>query len=329
MATIIDIARRAGVSKTLVSRALNGQPGVGVEARRRIEEAARALAYRPNLLARSLAIKTTRTIGVVLDSLCEPYYFELIRGMEEGARAAGYRLLFCSAHNDGRSKASYVDFFTQGYVDGVVIYGSDLNDLCLLEALRVGGFPFVVVEQELDGTQVNNVVLDNAGGARMATERLLRAGCRDVRHFTGDMGKAVSADRLRGYMAAMREHDLPGTIVQADFTRASGAQAMADLLAARDVPDGIFFAADATAYGAMEVLLAHGLRIPQDIRLVGFDDDAPAGQDLRAPGLTTVRQPLRAMGACALQVLVRAIQDAAHAPEQVRFQPELLARETC
>jgi len=332
MATIKDVALRAGVSKTLVSRTFNNRPGVSENTRRVIMEAAESLQYRPNMLARSLVLKKTQTVGVVLDDLCIPYYFDLIKGIESIAAQEGYRVLYCSTGNDKNGKAMYIDFFTQGYVDGLVLYGSDLTGLQLIAQLQKLHFPTVVIEQPVPGGCVNNVVLDNAAGARMATERLIAAGCLDVRHFMGDIGKTVSADRLKGYVEAMSAHGRrvePKHVLQADFKRESGRALMEALIAANDLPDGIFIAADEPAYGALEVLYEHGCKVPQDIRIVGFDDDLAAFSTRHLPGLTTIRQPLRQMGERAMQMLLHTIQNGSAEAEVAVFTPELVERETC
>ena len=332
MATIKDVASLAGFSKTLVSRTLNDQPGVSEDARRLIREAAASLQYRPNVLARSLVLKKTQTVGVVLDSLCIPYYFDLIRGIERAAAAAGYRVLYCSAGSAETGKAAYIDFFAQGYVDGIVIYGSDCNSLQLIARLQAMRFPTAVIEQAIGGAAVNNVLLDNAAGARMATERLLAAGCKDVRHFMGDIGKTVSADRLKGYVEAMTAHGRrveAKHVLQADFKKESGKALMEALIAAGDVPDGIFVAADEPAYGAMEALYAHGYEVPRDVRIVGFDDDQNIHATQGLPGLTTIRQPLREMGGKAVEMLIRTIQSDDAAAATALFVPELVERETC
>ena len=146
MVTIYDVAKRAGVSKTLVSRVLNNQSGVSPESRSRIKEAMKELHYKPNTLARSLVLQRTNVVGVILDSLTEQYFFDVIRGVEDTVKENHFRVIFCSGRNDRGEKENYIDFFSNGATDGAIIYGSDLDDADLIRKRAEMEFPFVVVE---------------------------------------------------------------------------------------------------------------------------------------------------------------------------------------
>jgi len=331
MPNIIEVARQAGVSKTLVSRVLNGQSGVGPENRERILEAMSLLNYRPNILARSLVLKRTQAIGVVMDSLCVSYYFGFIGAVTRSAEAMGYHLVFGSLPRIETLRADYLAYFTQGYADGVILYGSTVENEGLISYLVDARFPVVVVEHNPTNEKVHRVLLDNHGGAYTAVKHLTSRGCQDIRHFVGDLDKQVTQDRLAGYQHAMRDLGLTikeHSVVQASFTEAAGYDAMRRLIEAGDVPQAIFCGSDLTAFGAMRAAMQAGIRIPEEIKFVGFDDDKPESHDIVFPQLTTLRQPLDEMGRLAIEQLVKAIRDPDIHPLRSVLSPELVLRET-
>lgn len=162
MVNLHDVARRANVSKTLVSRVINNQRGVSEESRERILAAMQELNYVPNKLARALVLGKTFNIGVVVDSLCEPFFFQLFHGIEKEVERSNYHVMFCSGHNSPAIKEAYIDLFASGSTDGVIIYGSNREDTELLLRKSQSNFPIVVVENELTLGQVNNVIVANA-----------------------------------------------------------------------------------------------------------------------------------------------------------------------
>lgn len=332
MATISDIAARAGVSRALVSRVINGKSGVSPETRAKIHAVMEELGYRPNSLARSLALQRTQTIGVVMDSLCFPFFFSLIYGLQATAEQLGYNILFCSGGSEALLKSKYIDYFSSGRADGVIVYGSHVNDQPILQSLADHNDCFVLIEGNLPGAQINNLLVDNVMGAYRATERLVQSGCRSIVHVAGDMDYQVSRDRLEGFRRAMQEHSLPinaASVIGADFTAQAGYEAMQSMLGEGALPDGIFFGADRTAYGAMRALAEHGIRSPDDIALIGFDDDAPPSWAGQYPALSTMRQPLYDLGVDSVRLLVQTIEDPQREKVVRMYEPELVIRETC
>lgn len=331
MPNIIEVAKLAGVSKTLVSRVLNGQSGVSPENRVRILEAMAQLNYRPNVLARSLVLKRTQAIGVVMDSLCVPYYFGFISAVTYSAETMGYHLVFGSLPRKERLRADYLAYFTQGYADGVILYGSTVENEALISYLVDARFPVVVVEHNPTNEKVHKVLLDNHGGAYTAVKYLSSLGCQDIRHFVGDLDKQVTQDRLAGYQDAMHELGLPimeNSVVQASFTEDAGYAAMRRLIEAGDIPEAVFCGSDLTAFGAMRAVMQAGLHIPEQIKFVGFDDDRPESHDIVFPPLTTLRQPLDEMGKLAMEQLVNAIRDPDIKPQRAILSSQLILRDT-
>ena len=334
MSSLYDVAELAGVSKTLVSRVINGQKGVSEKSREKILSAMEELNYTPNAIARSLVLQKTRIIGVVLDNLCEPYFFDLIKGIEHAITESDYDVIFCSGRNRMELKSNYIKFLSQGRADGVVIYGSNLNDEKLIKELAVSNFPFVVVENELKDVNLNNVVVDNAFGSKLAVDHLVETGCRTIYHVTGDMSIKASADRRDGYIKAMHSHGFTvnsNMILQAGFTVDSGYESVRAFLERQGkehLPDAFYFGADTAAFGGMMALEDRGIRVPEDIKIVGFDNDKPRDIERKLKKLTTLSQPLYQMGISSIDMLISDINHTVTEKQKLVYYPELIIRET-
>jgi LacI family transcriptional regulator len=287
------------------------------------------LHYVPNALARSLVLQKTNMIGIVLDSLCETYYFDLIRGVEDAADNAGYEVLFCSGHNHTYSKERTINIFAQGRVDGAIIYGSDVSDISMIERLSKRTFPFVIVENEADVPNINSILLDNVSGGEMAVDHLVSLGCRNIWHFTGNMKRTISQSRKTGYLRGMRKNGIPvrnNMIIESRFEVEFGYAQMKQLINENphNLPDGIFFSADVTAVGAMDALAEAGIGVPDQIKIVGFDNDTFCKPRHIMPSLTTLGQPLAEMGSAAVVMLLENINNP-QAEKQTRiFMPKLI-----
>lgn len=333
MATLYDVAREAGVSKTLVSRTINHQSGVSPANRQKIEAAMKQLQYIPNEVARSLVLQKTNTIGVVLDSLCEPYYFDFIRGVESGVDDTGLESLFCSGRESAFKKDGMIEFFSQGRVDGIIIYGSATDDINLIRRLAKRTFPFVIVENEAEVSGINSIVVDNISGGEIAVDHLVSRGCRNIWHFTGNMKKTISQSRKQGYLNGMKKNGMkvtPQMIVESSFEEALGYIQMKQLLneCPDNLPDGIFFGADVTAVGAIRALQETGIQVPEQIKVVGFDNDIYCTMGKNIPELTTLCQPLQEMGKTAVNMLRSAIQNPSGEKETILFSPKLIVRKS-
>ncbi len=332
MVTISDIAAKSHVSRTLVSRTLNNQPGVSPETRKRIWAVARELHYRPNALAKSLVQQRTQIIGVVMDTLCDPYFFDLISGMQDAAEKLGYNIVFSNGRCDADVKLKYLNFFSQGITDGVIAYGSYKKHQNFIKQIASTTPCFVLVEGTLPGLPINNVLVDNYKGAYGATEHLIGLGYRRISHFTGDMNYDVSLERFNGFITAMHDHSVPissSNIVNADFYEDSGYAQMRRLIDEGDLPEAIFFGADRAAFGALRALQESRIRVPEDIAIIGFDGDTPHDCNIVYPKLTTCRQPLYEMGCESVQLLVHSILDPDAEPTVRTFEPQLVLGDTC
>ncbi len=331
MATLIDVAKKSGFSKTLVARAMNGEPNVGAKSREIILQAARDLNYRPNLLAKALITNKMNTISVVLDSLCEPFYFKLIESIEATARKKGIKVLFCSPNDDIDVKRTYAEYFSQGIADGVIIYGSKIGDEPYIKDLVQYNFPVVIIESKVEDEKVNSVLIDNYGASKKVTNYLIKeGGLRQLYHFMGDMDKCISQDRMQGYIDGMSENGLEDnvTIIQSNFSEDLGYVKMMELIQENTIPDGIFFAGDSTAYGAMRAIAETNIDIFKKIRLFGFDEDIPPNYAYNYPRLSTIRQPMYQIGEVATNMLLRHIADRNMENETKILEPEMVMKET-
>lgn len=332
MATIADIAREAGVSLTLVSRVLNNKSGVSPENRKKILEVIDKYHYVPNSIARSLVLQKTQTIGVVMDDLCDSYFFDLISGIQDAGEAHGYNILFCNSRTDVETRLRYVEYFSQGRTDGMIAYGSNMADDRLFRNMAERTSCFVLIEGQIPGGRINNIQLDNFSGAYRAASHLIELGYRNIVHFTGNMNFHITLERLNGFVQAMQEHGIPineNTIIYADYHETLAYEQMNRLLDGGFVPDACFAAADKTAFGVIRSIYEHHLRVPEDIAVIGFDDDVPDSRDMVFPQLTTMKQPLYEMGKASVELLIHTIEHPGAEPQVKVFEPEFIIRDTC
>ncbi|QDH73041.1 LacI family DNA-binding transcriptional regulator [Brevundimonas sp. M20] len=320
-ATIRDVAQRADVSVASVSRVLNGNGPVTEATRKRIMEAVDALQYVPHSGARSLSTSKTSTVGVILPDLYGEFFSELIRGMDVAARALGYHLIVSSSHDDA-DEASAAIRSMRGRVDGLIVLSPHLGAANLAAGLA-GRTPVLLMNGGAVDANRPSIVVDNHGGAVAAVEHLIALGRTRIAHIAGPTGNLEAEARLAGYLEAMADAGLPTMVVDGAFTRASGEDAGAALAARSDRPDAVFAANDNMAVGALLAFQDAGLRVPEDVAMVGFDDIPLAG--LVRPALTTLKIHIAETGRKALERLVGLIgSNADTACEVVR--PELVVR---
>lgn len=318
-----DVARRAGVSRALVSLALRGSEKVSEPSRRAVERAARELGYRPNLNARNLASKRTSTFGVLINDLHNPYFPGVVDGIKQATDAAGYRLLINSAFLDEAEEVAAIDAFVDVRVDGVILVGTRCErDVIELAAASV---PIVLVSRPLDSDVVDTINNDDHLGARLATEHLVDLGHRHICHVEGVTG-AGGPERRAGYVETMERHGFAVHIEPGAFTEASGVTA-----AERALDDGrpvtaVFAGNDLSALGVLDVLDGRGLRVPADVSLVGYDNTFVAA--LRHIGLTTVDQQRHRLGELSVEALLERVEGGRTTSRHEVIPPELVVRDT-
>lgn len=348
--TIVDVAKRAGVSKTLVSRYLNNQKGVGEESKNKIIKAIKELNYRPSGIARSLVLQKTHTIGVVLDSLCSTFTFKLIAGLEKGAedfdKDNQYNLIYCGSNGDINKKQRHIRFLTQGRVDGLIIYGSLVSDDSLVADLAQTTFPFALIENDPRHINTNKVGMNNIAGAINATEYLIKLGHKRIAHIAGNRMWRIMSDRAYGYVQALKSNgfvvdedlliypsfnnELAETIINKSTYFDAGYLSMKKLLALGEKrPDAVFFGSDILAFGAIKAIKEAGLTVPDDISLFGFDDEKPTDYFSTENPITTMRQPLFEAGYYGIKSLIACIESNGEKKERIELQMEFVDRGTC
>jgi LacI family transcriptional regulator len=302
-ATIADVAARAGVSTATVSRVLAGLGGARPETKARILEAARALDYRPSEIARSLKRRSTQTLGLLITDIENPYFPQLVRAVEDAARAVGYSMLLCNADDDPEREGSYLDLLADRRVDGLIIAASSLGGRHG-EWLAAPPVPVVLVNTEARDLDLPAIMSDNVMGGRVAAEHLIELGHRCFGYLMPPPRNVDAPARLRGVHAALRAAGLdPDGLVVAhgEPLVGGGERAAAELLDRAPDTTAILAYNDLMAIGAVRALRDRGRRVPRDASVVGFDDVALAAYV--DPPLTTIAQRTEEMGQWAVAQL--------------------------
>jgi len=330
MATISQIASEANVSSTLVSRVLNNKPGVSPEKRARIQSIIEKHNYVPNAIARTLATQKTTTIGVVMETLLNAFFFDLVRGIQDMAEEMKYSVVFGSGNNDLKQMVDYIDYFSQGRVDGVIAHYTRSRDNDHFYEIIRRSPSYVLVEGEVSGKQLNKVQVNNYEAAYRATEHLIKRGCKNIVHFAGEMEWQCSHERASGFMSALKDYSLPteNTLINVNFLEDLSYDLMKRMIAQNRIPDGCFAVADKAAFGILRAMHEHGLSAPDDVAVIGFDGDVPDTRNIVFPKLTTMRQPFYEIGRESVRLLVRSIEDPKALPVTTVFNAEFIEGET-
>lgn len=327
-ASVKDVAALAGVSSSTVSNYLNHPHVLGEHSARRVREAIEQLGYVPNESARQLRAGSSKALALILLDAWLPYFHELSRGVEDVARDGGWSLFFSNSGRDADLERRNIDMFEAHRVQGIVIYPLD-DVVGRLEQLADRGIRSVVVGPIRESSAVGSILFDDRGGGRLAGEHLLALGRRRIL-FLGSPTVSQSEDRRRGLLDAVADDAASVTVEDvAHLTTEDGLDAGARIVALppADRPDAVFAANDMVAIGVMTQLLRAGIRVPDDIALVGFDDVAHAHQSV-VP-LTSVRQPGYEIGRAAGAALLAQLADpTAPLPEPTPFAAELVVRES-
>ncbi|HEY5664650.1 MAG TPA: LacI family DNA-binding transcriptional regulator [Ilumatobacter sp.] len=321
--TMDDVARRAGVSRALVSLALRGSPKVSERSRHSVLQAADELGYRPNLNARNLASRRTRAVGLVVNDLHNPYFAGIADGIKRAADRLGYRLLLNSAFLDDDQESTALDTFVDFQVDGIILAGSR-SGIEVIERVAQA-VPVVVASRPLMSELVDTVNNDDRLGATLAVQHLIGLGHRHICHIDGGTG-AGAQQRREGYELTMAAHGLEPHVERGGFTEAAGVRAAEALFAAGRPCTALFGGNDLSTLGAMDVVDGLGLRVPADISLVGYDNTFVAA--LRHVGLTSVDQNRDRLGELAVETLVERVEHGRTAARHHVITPTLVVRGT-
>jgi LacI family transcriptional regulator len=302
MATIQQVAQHAQVSAATVSRVLNSNGNVHPDLVRRVRTAVEALSYKPNSVARNLRRSESSLWAVIVSDIGNPFFTSMVRGVEDAAQGSGYSVVLCNSDENPAKEAGYIAAAAAERMAGVVICPASTPDTDVTPLLDLG-IPVVAVDRRLGRAAVDTVLVDNERAAEEATDHLVDMGYRRIACITGPRQAMTARERLTGYQRALqrRGQDLQPPLVRyADFRERGGYEAMASLLA--DVPpDAVFVANNLMTVGALECLIHHGVGVPREVGIVGFDEIPWA--DLVRPSLSTVAQPTYEMGKIAGQLL--------------------------
>ncbi len=325
-ATIRDVAKAAGVSVTTAHRGLNGKDELGDETRARILAAAERLNYVPSAAARTLVSGKSRTIGMLVTDNASPVYAGIVRGVEEIANEAGYGLLLCNSADDQERALSSLALLRTQQVDGMLItpVQTDRRDI---DYLRDAGIPFVLMLRHFDDPNDDVVMVDNVAASAAATRHLLDLGHQSIAHIAGPEHVSSACARLAGFREAMAEAGAPippGSIVHSPYTVAGGYTRALQLLTAHPPITAILAGNDLLAVGVIKAARELGIRIPDDLALIGGDDIELA--EVLDPPLTTFRQPADEIGRAGAQLLLDRLAGGDPTPKQTVFMPELIVR---
>lgn len=324
--TIKDLAKKLNVSYATVSKALRDKSDISEEMKRKVRKAAEELNYKPNFIARGLVTRQTNTIGLIVPDITNPFYSEIARAIEETVNTEGYSVFLCNSNWDNDKENEYINLLASNKVDGIIMAPTGTNGINL-EDIEV---PVVTVGTKKSYNNESYVVIDDEKGGFIAVEHLIKEGCHKVM-FVGGRGKVQSnKERLEGYKRALSKSGIAidkNYIRSGNFKQESGYLITKKALMERVVPDGIFAGNDLLALGAIQAVMEYGLKIPEDVKIIGFDDIPFA----RLPeiGLSTILQPKYRMGEIASNMLMARIKNPDETLENVMLKPKLILRKTC
>ena len=327
MPTIYQVAERAGVSLSTVSRVLNGKASVNRVLKERVEKAVKELNYRPNSVARSLANNRTDSVGVLVPELNAPFFGDLMQAVESTLRAADKHVIISVGRNCLDTEKDAVEFLISRNCDALIMHAEALSDEYLLE-LNQSKLPVALVNRQVDGLPEACTSLDNEKGGYLATRHLLELGHKDIAYISGPADKCDASLRLKGHTRALSEAGLPTNpqlIFSGDYSEEDGKIGLLDLMA-RDVPfTALVCANDWMASGAISCARDLGMSLPQDLSIVGFDDVVFAHHVF--PRLTTVSNPIAEMAEMSAKYILNKVYGQANNIQQ-NFEPSLVVRES-
>jgi LacI family transcriptional regulator len=331
MATVHDVARRAGVSTSTVSHVVNSTRFVSDELRERVLAAMRELDYTPNAAARMLTLGRSHTIGLIVSDIRNPFFASVARGVEDVAQEHGYTLVLCNSDESADRETACLNALETRAVDGVLLASAGVADAHLSRLVRAG-YPIVLVDRDLPELGAPAVMLDNEGAAYSAVWHLITRGHRRIAMLSGRAAISTTTERVAGYRRALREAGIDfdaRLVVSGASTSEGGASATNIVLDVDPPPSAIFSGNNLMSIGALQVIATRGLGVPEDVALVGFDDFPFPWSDAFRPHLTTIAQPTYELGRRAAEILVRRLKGSTStSAERVVLDGKLVVRES-
>lgn len=328
--TIKDVAEKAGVNPSTVSRVINQDPNLSIreETKIRILNAIEELGYRPNAIARSLRLKTTGTVGMLIPDITNPFFPEVIKGAESAAAEKNMSLILCNTDENVEKEEHYIELLAEKRVDGILLASARIQDKTI-DSLDKWGIPYVLVNRRTRRASGSYVVVDDVLGAQLAVQHLIDLGHKKIAHISGFLYTDTGLGRFEGYRRTLNLNGVPFLseyMVEAGFTEKQGYRAMKKLMALPEHPTAVFASNDLIAIGAITAIHEEGLHVPEDISIVGYNDIWLA--EKISPPLTTVKLPLYDMGYLSMEMLAKKITHEPVEQEQIILKPELVLRKS-
>ncbi|MBT2757775.1 LacI family DNA-binding transcriptional regulator [Mesobacillus foraminis] len=332
--TITDVAKKANVSKSTVSRIMNGNFDQNTEETvNRVLKVIEELDYRPNALARSLKLTKTNVIGIVLSNLQNPFWASVLEGAEEACQSHGYNLMICNSNNNGEIEKEHLRSFEMKQIDGLMINPTSKN-LDTYKKMIDNDFPFISINRKIYGLDAHVITVDNVKGAKMATTHLIRQGRRKIAIFLYQAeGISPRLERLQGYKLALIENGIdidPSLILMVDEKKGEIAKAVQKVFSAETHPDAIFSTSSMMTLEILEGISQTRYSIPKDVALIGYDETVWSKH--LYPPLSTIWQPAFEMGGLAAKKLIEMIETKKPKevlPKVISLDPQLIKRESC
>lgn len=330
MATIHDVAKKAGVAPITVSRVINNSGYVSDELRHRVKDAIDELGYVPNVLARSLKSKRTNTLALVFTDITNPYFNILARGVEDAASELGYTVIICNTDESQEQEDKYIELLLQKQVDGILLVPADVESKSI-EQIHKQNTPVVVIDRRIEDMKADIVRGDSEGGAYQLTKYLIDLGHKRISLLSGPHKVSTSLDRVRGYRQAMLDHGLDDFIDYhfGQYTQESGRTITKALYSQETPPTAIFGGNNLVSIGALSALRQMAIKVPDEVAVVSFDD-IPENLTVN-PFMTVVAQPPYEIGETATKILISRIKNSEVAPQdfkEVIFPVEMIVRES-
>lgn len=328
MASIKDVARLAGVSISTVSRVINGRGKTSKETREKVWRAVEALQYRPNLLARGLRSQKTRLLGLLVPDIDSPFFARLAKHIEEAAYQKGYNLILCNVGEDPKKERDYLEVLIQRQVEGI-IFPRVSDESLLFRIPQLAKVPYVILDRTLEKEEAPTVKLDNVAAGMLAATHLLKLGHRKFACITGPLKINVSRERLEGFLEALTQSGIPPEdvfVVEGDFKIDGGRKGMEKVLSHLSPPFALFCMNDMMAFGAIQVAKERNWHIPEDISVVGLDNNPLC--EVFSPPLTTVAQPFDQIARSGIALLCKLIEGKKVRKKSIAVPPYLVIRQS-
>ena len=329
MATIKDVAKMAGVSTTTVSHVINNTRHVAEDTKNDVLQAIQTLNYSPSAVARSLKVNTTHSVGMILTTSEAPYFAEIIQAVEDHCYRQGYSLFLCNTQNNPEKLKNHLDMLAKKRVDGILVMCSEYTPDSLDLLKNFSELPMVVMDWGPNNPNTDLIQDNSFDGGYLATQHLIDNGHKKIGIIAGELTKTTAKTRYEGFVKALLDAGLvvnPDWIMEGSFEPEDGYECMNKILRQNELPTAVFCCNDVMALGAISAITEKGLRVPDDISIIGYDNIHSSR--FYAPPLTTVHQSKSRLGERALKLLFERIHEKSAVREVIEMHPELVIRQS-